>query len=72
MTLVLSAGGPPARGGCESAGEGLLRGEPDHRCDTQGNGHLYEEGGHGQPGAREYLRNDTGESSASVWLPPCF
>lgn len=50
-----SAGGPPARSGCDSAGEGLLRGEPDHLCHTQGHGHLHEEGGRRQPGSREYL-----------------
>lgn len=58
-----SAGGPPARGGRDSAGEGVLCGEPHHVRHTQGHGHLHKEGGRGQPGPREHLRNDRGESS---------
>lgn len=57
-----SAGGAQTRGGCDSAGEGLLCGQPHHLCHAQGHGHLHEEGGRRQPGSREHLRNDRGES----------
>lgn len=54
-SAVFPAGGPQARGGRDSAGEGMLCGEPDHLCHAQGHGHLHEEGGWRQPGPREHL-----------------
>lgn len=71
LTLyVLIAGGTPTRSGRDSAGEGLLCGQPDHRCHTQGHRHLREEGGRRQPGSREHLRNDRGESGPPLSLLP--
>ena len=56
-------GGPQARGGRHAAGEGVLGGQPHHGGHARGHVHVHEEGGRGQPGPREHLRDDRGERS---------
>ena len=58
-----------ARGGCYSSGGGLLLGQPAGVRDQQGSRDMHEESGKGQPGPREHLRDDGGEtgSEAGAW-----
>lgn len=58
-----------ARGGCYSSGGGLLLGQLAGVRDQQGSCDMHEESGKGQPGPRERLRDDGGEtgSEAGAW-----
>ena len=61
-----------ARGGRYSSGGGLLLGQFAGVCDQQGSRDMHEEGGKGQPGPREHLRDAGGEFGSEVgagtWL----
>lgn len=61
-----------ARGGCYSSGGGLLLGQLAGGRDQQGSRDVHAESGEGQPGPREHLRDDGGETGseagAGTWL----
>ncbi|XP_078811551.1 exosome complex component RRP42 isoform X2 [Oryzias latipes] len=60
VPCIVTLCGPQTRSGRDSAGEGVLGGEPHHRRHAQGHGDLRQKGGRREPGSREHLRNDRG------------